>query len=115
MKKENNLSSCEDTTQDQLPNFNSIEGSVFTYLKGEIYIGTEKIRPELREVLREQARYIMKSNLYEIIRATIMNEAAKAALIQSTDWEQVRFAKALYHWSYVLDNMLKVLTTNEKG
>lgn len=100
----------EDTTLDQLPNFNSLEDSVFTFAKGEIWIGRERIKPELKEALREQARYIMNSNLYEIIRATIMNEAAKAALIQSTDFDQVMSAKMLYHWQFVLDNMLKHLT-----
>ncbi len=96
--------------QDQSPNFLSLEDSVFTEHKGEIYIGKEKIKAELYDILREQARYFKTSQLYEVLRSTIINEAHNAALIQSTDFEQVKFAKALYHWQFVLDNIIKKLT-----
>lgn len=94
----------------QLPNFNSIEKRVFLKHKGDIYLGQELIKPETLDILREQARYLKTSQLYEVLKATITNESYSSALIQSTDFEQVIFAKALYHWVFVLDNIIENLT-----
>ena len=99
--------------QDQsetFPNFKDIESRVFTEYKGSIYIGTEKIKPEFRDLLKEQSKYFKTSQLYEVLKATIINESSNLALIQSTNFEQVQFAKSLYHWMSVLDNMMKRLT-----
>lgn len=99
--------------EDQLetsPNFKDVESRVFTEHGGNIYIGTEKITPELRDVLREQARYLKTSQLFEILGATIINESSKLALIQSQNYEQVLSAKMLYHWKHVIDNMVYCLT-----
>lgn len=111
MKKDNSKNLLTDIPTDQLPNFNTIEASVFSVTKaGDIYIGREKIKPELKEALREQSRYLLSSQLYEILRATIINESAQLALIQSTEWNHVVSAKMLRHWHFVLENMLKQLT-----
>lgn len=91
-------------------NFKDIESKVFTEVKGKIYIGQEEIKPELLEVLKEQARYLSTSQLYDILNATIVNETSNLALIQSKDFDQVRFAKALHHWNFVLRNMVSRLT-----
>lgn len=95
-------------------NFKDIESKVFTELKGKIFIGGEEIKPELLEILKEQARYLKTSQLWEIFTSTIDNEAANLALIQSGASgkveEDVRFAKALHHWNFVFKNIVYKLT-----
>lgn len=91
------------------PSFTSLEARVFSEQNGVIFIGTQKIPAEIRDLLREQAKYLQTSQLWEIVNATLTDEASKIALIQSTDFDQVRFAKALYHWNHVMKNMIKVL------
>lgn len=86
--------------------FNLLAKRIFTEDKGKICIGGEEIKPEVLDLLREQARYLETSQLYEIFRATIINESAELALKQSQNFEQVQFAKALYHLLYVFDNMI---------
>lgn len=98
------------TNLDQLPNFNSIESRVFTEYKGNVYIGKDKIKPDMRELLSDQAKWLKTSQLYEVLRATILNEASQLALIQSKEWDHVISAKMLYHWQFVLDNLIKKLT-----
>lgn len=95
--------------EDQLPTFSSFEDRVFTEIKGKIYIGKEEIKPELLEVLREQARYLETSQLYEILVKTLKNESYNLALIQSKDWDNVQFAKALFHCAFVFENMVSTL------
>src|ERR1035437_2729131 len=94
------------TFMDQSPTFLSLESKVFTEHKGKIYIGKEEIKPELLAILKEQAKYLESSQIYEILNATIINEANNMALIQSTEWEHILSAKMLHHWNYVLRNMV---------
>jgi hypothetical protein len=95
---------------DQSPLFTSLESKIFTENKGKIYIGKEEIKPKMKEILKSQAQIFQTSHLYEILRATIINESYDIALRQSKDFDEVKFAKALYHWQYVLDNLLSMLT-----
>ncbi len=95
--------------EDQLQNseqFNILAKRIFTEDKGKIFIGGVEISKEELDVLREQARYLSTSQLYDILKATIINESADLALKQSQNFEQVQFAKALYHILFVLDNMI---------
>lgn len=92
-----------------LVNFKEIQKKVFEQKNGTFFIGGEEVTNELRNVLREQARYIQSSNLWEIIDATVINESAELALKQSKDMENVNTAKMLYHWAHVFRNMLYVL------
>lgn len=93
--------------------FHKIAKKIFTEEKGKIYIGGVEIKPEVLDVLREQARYLETSQLYEIFKNTIIDESADIALKQSQNFDQVQFAKALYHLLYVFDNMLlKLKKTN---
>lgn len=62
------------------------------------------------DVLREQSRYFKTSQLYEVLKNTIINECSISGLIKSENWEHVLFAKSLYHWQFVLDNILDKLT-----
>jgi len=91
-------------------NFNSLEKKVFLEYKGDFYIGGEKVSPEMKALLKEQAKYFATSQLYEILRSTIINESANMALKQSTLDEHVLSAKMLYHWQFVLDNLLVKLS-----
>lgn len=90
----------------QSPNFTSIEDKIFTEYKGDIYIGKEKIKPDFKGVLKDQARSLVTSDLYEVFHATLLNEAYSIALDQSTNFEQVQFAKALKHVVFMVDNIL---------
>lgn len=94
---------------DSQPNFNSIAKRIFEDKKGVIYIGGEEIKPELLDILREQAKYLETSQLYEIFLATLKQESANLALIQSKDWDAVQFAKALYHCTFVIETMVESL------
>lgn len=94
--------------EDQLQQFNNLAKRIFSVdpKTGKIYIGGEEATKEMLELLKEQSRYLETSQLYEIFKATIINESADLALKQSQNFEQVQFAKALYHLLYVFDNMI---------
>lgn len=63
-----------------------------------ISIGGHEVKNEIRELLREQAGYLLRSEVYEIFEATLTNEAARLAL-ESGNFEHVQFAKALQYWN----------------
>ena len=93
----------------QFPSFTDSESRVFTEFKGKYYIGKEEIQPEVLSILKDQARSFKSTQLYEVLKATLQNEASNLALIQSTKWEDINYAKALWHVQYVLDNLLNKL------
>lgn len=115
MKQQNQsqISSELDLLEKSKEDFLSLESKVFLQKGLNIYIGGELITEQMRGILRDQAQNFQTSNLYEILNATIINEASNLALLQSGksgDIEQdVRFAKALHHWNYVLRNMINAL------
>lgn len=90
--------------QDPLVKLN--KKKIFSEVKGEIFIGGEKIKPELREILKEQARYISTSQLFEILNDTLNAESADMALNKSTEWNHVLGAKMLKYWIDVLNTMI---------
>ena len=89
--------------------FSTIEKRIFSNYGGKSYIGGVEVTEQIRSLLREQARYINSSQLLELLNATITNEAGNLALVQSSTFEQVQFAKALHHWNFVLRSMLTKL------
>jgi hypothetical protein len=93
----------------ELPDFKTLESKVFTIAGDKVYIGRELVTQQMRDVLRDQARYLKTTNLLEILDATITNEAANLALIQSANFDHVQYAKALHHWNHVLKNMIHAL------
>lgn len=99
--------------EDQSLDWNNISDKVFTEIKGDIYIGREKIKPELLSILKEQARYLETSQLYEVLLSTLKNEACNLALIQSQNWENVLSAKMLHHVAFVLENLVHKLKNKE--
>ena len=71
---------------------------VFSEIKGEFYIGGEKLSKEMRDLLREQARYLETSQLWEILINTLNQRANKMALEESLEWNHILSAKALKIW-----------------
>jgi len=96
-----------------LPKFLEIEERVFTIVGKDFYIGTEKMDPVIRSLLRDEAKSIKNSRLWEILNASIVNESYNLALIQSKDFDEVRFAKALKHWSHFMINVVHTLTKED--
>lgn len=97
-------------SEDTVPHFLSVESRVFTCAKdGTIYIGKEKITNDLKATLKDDARFFEKSRLWEILNASAINEAYNLALLQSKDFEQVQFAKALKHWTHFMLNVIHTL------
>lgn len=103
MKKSQNHTS---PVQEDLVDLNK----VFREEKGEIYIGGEKIKPEFRSLLREQAKYLLTSQLYEVFVNTARNEANEMALNKSTTWDHVLSAKQLAYWSKIFTSLLVSLS-----
>lgn len=75
----------------------------------KIFIGNEEIKPEILEILKEQARYIKTSQFYDILHATLINESAKIGWEQEND-KAAQFGKALKYVDTILGNMLKGLS-----
>jgi len=88
--------------------FKALEKRVFheNPKTGFLTIGGAAIDPQLREVLREEADYIMRTNFFEVFDATIVNEAAAMALLQSANFNHVEIAKMLHHLNFVFKNMV---------
>lgn len=86
---------------------------VFKVVGKDIYIGGELVNERMRDILRGQAQQFQTTNLYEILDATITDEAYRLALNESGKSgnieQDVRFAKALYHWNHVLKNIIHAL------
>lgn len=95
--------------EESTPNFTLLKKRVFTERAGVIYIGGEKVTPDIRGILRDEAEYIAKSRLWEIFNASILNEAYRIALIQSKDFNEVEIAKMLHHWQHFFVNTLHAL------
>ena len=70
---------------------------------------SKTVKQEMRDILQQDAKYFEKSNLWEILEATIVNECANLALIQSKEWSHIENAKMLHHWAHVFKNMIHTL------
>lgn len=92
-----------------LPKFSEIKAHVFREGKGTLFLGSEEITPALRSVLRDEAEYIKNSRLWEILNASVIDEAYNLALIQSKDFDHVEFAKAMKHWSVFMNTVIQKL------
>jgi hypothetical protein len=82
---------------------------VFEDRKGAIYIGGERIPDVLLSVLKDESRYILKSRIWEIIEATVINESAELALNKSLNWEHVLSAKQLFYWRKIVLTIIQKL------
>lgn len=95
---------------EEYPNFLDIESKVFTLIGRDIYIGKDKIDSQLRNVLRDEAKNLQTTRLWEILNSSVINESYNLALIQSKNFEEVLSAKMLKHWSFFMVNVLKQLS-----
>ena len=89
-----------------LIDFSSIAQRIFTEHNGVISIGGIEIKDQTLGILREQAKYIQTSQFYEILHATVINEAIDLALNKSATFEHVEFAKALKYWDTIMAKMI---------
>lgn len=92
---------------------NELSKRVFEVKDKKIYLGGEEIKADVRSVMKDEAEYIRNSRLWEALQATIVNESSNIALIQSKDFDEVKSGKMLFHWQYVLENMIHVLTKKD--
>ncbi len=96
--------------EDQLETFNSISEKAFLVKDGKVFIGGIEPSAEVLRVLKDQAFSFKTTNLYEVMRSTILNEAYDIALNQSGQSgnieKDVNYAKMMKHWQYVIDNIL---------
>lgn len=100
------------TTEEQTepsPDFRVVQQRVFASTGSRIFIGQHELTADMRDALRDQAKNLETSQLWEILSASITQEAANLALIQSQNFEQVQFAKALHHWRHFMQNVIHTL------
>lgn len=95
--------------EQSIPDFQAVATRVFKEVNGKIFIGSEEIKGDMRTTLREQARYVQTSQLWELMGNAIVNESANLALLQSTEWNHILTAKQLHHWGHVFRNMIHAL------
>lgn len=96
--------------RERLPDFSEIQKHIFEKRKDRsIWIGGEKIKPEIRDLLRDQARNIGTSQLWEILNASIVNEAVNLALLQSANYDHVQYGKALWHYCNFINTVVGLL------
>lgn len=72
----------------------------------KVTIGGEPITEQMRDLFREQAKYILTSQLWDVIYSTALNEAANLALKNSLNFDHVQFAKALDYWNTLVLKLL---------
>lgn len=99
----------KETSGKSLPNFTDVQNHVFEEKAGKIYVGGLEVTPDIRGILRDEAEYIQNSRLWEILNASVTNEAYTAALIQSKDFDAVLSAKMLHHWGHFMRNVIHIL------
>lgn len=109
MKKQ----SRQQPQSEELPTFLEVESRVFTQVGKDIYIGRDKVDATLRSLLRDEAKNLQTTRLWEILNASVVNEAYNLALIQSTDFEQVLSAKMLKHWAHFMLNVIHLLAKED--
>ena len=95
-------------TPSPLSDFNEISKRVFDVKN--LTLGGEPIGADMLDILREEAKYFERSQLWEILNASILNEASNLALHQSTNWEHIKYAKALNNWSFFFKNVVHRLS-----
>jgi hypothetical protein len=88
--------------------FKSIESKVFLSVGDKIYVGGEIVTPQMRSVLRDQARNFQTTQLFELLNATATNEGVKL-LLQAGTLEHLQFGKSLNYWNKIMLKMINAL------
>lgn len=91
------------------PDFSTIESRIFAESNGVIYIGGKPVTKQMREILRDQAKSLSTSQLWEILSASVENEAINIALVQSANFEHVISGKMLHHYRHFINNTVHKL------
>ena len=92
-------------------NLVNLQKNLFLEKNGKFFLGGEEIKGDILSLLKDEARYIEKSQLWELLHAAVLNEAARSAF-ESSNWENVQFAKALKYYDTIIRNILSSLTKN---
>jgi hypothetical protein len=92
-----------------LPDFSQVEARVLAFKAGRVFVGREEVTGQLRDILRDQAEYMLTSQLWELFNASLLHEAADMALVQSKDWDHVLAAKMLRHYQHYFQNVIHLL------
>ena len=103
MKKLSQSTSQQDQSETLQPD------KFFWDTKDGIYIGNKLIDRTTRSVLKDEAIYIAKSNLWEILNATINQEAFRMGTIESTLWDHTLSAKQLLYWKSIISKLVDTL------
>lgn len=90
--------------------YDALLRNVFTVRNGEILVGGEKLADDVRSLMRDEARFILNSELWRVLHASIINEAVDMALFQSADWDHVLSAKQLHHYAHFMRNVIHMLS-----
>lgn len=98
---------------EKLPNYSEIQKRIYQKTNRGPKIGGILLTADLRNLYREQAEYIAKSQLWDVITASIADECINLALIQSKNFEHVDFAKALWHWSTFMREVMADLSRKD--
>lgn len=87
-------------------NWEEVEKRVFSIGEGGFLVGGKKLTPEVRDILREQAKYFQTSQLWEILNSSTLNEALNTGFFQSKDFSHTEFGKAMWHYSAFIRNII---------
>ena len=94
----------------QIVDFKNIETRLFQEKSGKVFIGGQEIQPEIRDELRDEASSWKHGHLMEILSATITNEVCTSLVQGGKTMEEVHSAQALWHWKFVMENMIEKLS-----
>lgn len=94
---------------ERLPSFTEVQAHVFAERGGKVFIGGVEVTPQLRSTLRDEAEYLQHSRLWEILNASLTNEAYDIALRQAVDMELVNFGKSIHHVAHFIRNVIHIL------
>lgn len=89
-----------------LGDYPEIERHLFREIRGVFYMGNEPIPKDLRDVLRDQAKSFMNTQLYQILDDKVTAESMRMGLNESENWDHVLSAKQLYNWNRIMKNIV---------
>ncbi len=79
---------------------------VFALKEGKVFIGDYEITDKLKKVLKEESAYIKNTELWKIMRNTLIKITHEVMFEKSKDFEDMRTGKAML---YNLDIQQKLL------
>ena len=92
--------------EEKLLKFNDAHFGAFREHKGKFYLGEIEMTPQELDILKRDAEMFLKTRLFEVLNRTIQDESYTMSLVKATEWDHVLSAKMLYHWNFVMVNLL---------